>query len=691
MAFKYLEDKKIFIIETDNTAYSFGYHKDGHCKFLYFGEKLYDFKDYPDLSEYTDRSWWLWDEEHSLRGGANFNEPLLKISFENNERDIFTEYKSHSIKENTLSVVTEDRAHKTEITFIYKVFPECDIISKSVKVKNYSDNTIIIEDLKSGIFFIPVKNDPLKFTYFSGLWAHETVKSSEFLSDGKKILESRTGQTSVYFNPFFTADPGNTTEDYGEVWFGALAWSGNWKITLHKQKYEMFSVSAGMNDFDSEFVLNPGEEIISPEFFIGYSSSGYEKVTHNLHDLQKKYFLKSYKAIRPVLYNSWEATYFDVNYENQSKLAEIASEIGAEIFVTDDGWFGKRNSDRSGLGDWYVNPDKFPEGLTPLINKVKSLGMEFGLWVEPEMVNPDSELYKNHPDWIYRFSGNEPTLWRNQYILNIAKPEVKKYIIDFMEKLLSENDIRYIKWDMNRPILESGNNYGGINTKSVWKDHVDSLYEIWEYLTEKYKNVFFESCSGGGGRADLGILKYADHFWTSDNTDPFDRQFIQNGFSEIYQTKTMYCWVTDWNGRDTYPLSYRFAVSMMGSLGIGMDLFKLSDDEKEISKKYISLYKSIRDVVQNGKLYRIKDPNYDAYTVNEYLYADKIVIIGVRNHKKMSSFEIPHIKLRGLEDNSFYYIEDYNITLSGKALMARGINIPLKKPFDSAVIKIKKV
>ena len=403
--------------------------------------------------------------------------------------------------------------------------------------------------------------------------------------------------------------------------------------------------------------------------------------------------------------------YFQCERRKSKKLAEKASQIGVELFVVDDGWFGQRNNDKAGLGDWYVNPEKFPNGLKPLIDFVKSLGMDFGIWVEPEMVNPDSDLYRKHPDWVIHFPNRPRTEQRNQLILNLARDDVKEYIKEFMDKLLTENNIDFVKWDMNRHIFESGwPEVKPTKQREIWVRYVWNLYDIWNYLREKHPHVTFESCSSGGGRIDLGILKYADQVWTSDNTDPFDRLEIQEGFSYAYAPKIMMGWVTDWGGKDKYSLEYRFHSSMIGSLGIGADLNKFTDNDIAIATKQVQLYKEIREIVQEGNQYRLSSVNKERYFAVQYLTKDKNegVIIYLRNPRRFGLFDRVNIKLKGLEDNYLYGIyegikdeEKEIIQLTGKACKERGFIIEDsyqdffyhgKAPlFHSRVLKIKRI
>jgi len=414
-----------------------------------------------------------------------------------------------------------------------------------------------------------------------------------------------------------------------------------------------------------------------------------------LHNLERSI---STGRVRPVLYNSWEATGFNVNEEGQEKLADQAAKLGVELFVVDDGWFGKRNTDNAGLGDWTVNPQKFPNGLKPLIDHVKSLGMDFGLWFEPEMVNRDSDLYRAHPDWVMNFTGRPRSELRNQLVLNLARPEVRDYVFGFLDRMTTENDIRYIKWDMNRVFAEPGWPEMPVDEqKELWARYVWNYYDIMKRLRAKHPRLEIESCSGGGGRIDLGVLPYVDEFWTSDNTEAFDRLRIQEGFSEVYAAKFMSAWVTDvpnMNGRST-PLQYRFLVAMQGALGIGSNLNQFSEADSALARKMIALDKRIRETVQLGDLYRLLLPDENDTASNEYVSKDgKEAVVFAFRHSQEYNTDAPTLQLRGLDPRAVYRVETLDgktSELSGAYLMQSGISVRLRGDFDSTVVMVHRI
>ena len=425
-----------------------------------------------------------------------------------------------------------------------------------------------------------------------------------------------------------------------------------------------------------------------------YSNRGFGGISRNWHSYQREHILPAAaNAVRPVLYNSWEATAFAVNERNQMELAEQAAALGIEIFVVDDGWFGTRNNNYAGLGDWTVNPEKFPRGLNPLIAHVNALGMRFGLWIEPEMVNRDSDLYREHPDWVYHFHHRSRTEGRNQLMLNLARDDVRDWMLATLDDLLSTQNIEFIKWDLNRAISEPGwPAEAGNNPQRVWLDHVRNLYWVLDELRRRHPNVAFESCAGGGGRVDLGILSRVEQVWTSDNTDAFDRLRIQEGFSYAYVPRAMMCWVTDCpnflTGR-TVPLRYRFHVAMAGSLGIGGNLSHWTTLELEEARNFIATYKRIRPTIQNGLLYRLRSPRVGNVTASQYVAPDgSEVVVFAWGHSQQFGASQEVLLLCDLAEEAYYVDAVSGTTYSGSYLMRKGLHVKLAGDFDSCMVHL---
>jgi len=696
---QYLSEKKVFLLTTKQSSYAMGVSPNGELQHLYWAGPLWradDLKaaaDKRDISSFDPHEM-LEAEEYPGWGGPRYYETALKITRADGDRDLVLHYVSHKIDGDRLEITLRDIRDDIEAQLSYRVYPEFGIISRSSRIVNNSKQAITVESAQSATWNLP-EGDGYRLSYLTGRWAAETQLNHEPIHEGMKVLESRLGHTGHNMNPWFAIDEGKADEEHGRVWFGALAWSGNWRITVEQTPYQQVRVTGGFNTFDFAWPLKTGEALETPEFYGGFSVHGFGGASRMLHDLERTI---SKGRVRPVLYNSWEATEFNVNEAGQETLADKAAKLGVELFVVDDGWFGKRNKDNAGLGDWTVNQQKFPNGLKPLIDHVKSLGMDFGLWFEPEMVNPDSDLYRAHPDWVMNFPDRPRSELRNQLVLNLARPEVRDYVFGFLDKMTSENDIRYIKWDMNRVFAEPGwPEMPADEQKELWARYVWNYYDILKRLREKHPRLEIESCSGGGGRIDLGVLPYVEEFWTSDNTEAFDRLRIQEGFSEAYAAKFMSAWVTDvpnMNGRST-PLQYRFLVAMQGALGIGSNLNKFSEADSALAAKMIALDKRIRETVQLGDLYRLLLPDENDTSSNEYVSKDgKEAVVFAFRHSQEYNTPAPTIRLRGLDTRAVYRMETLEGSTSeasGAYLMQNGISVRLRGDFDSTLVMLHRM
>jgi alpha-galactosidase len=707
-AIHYAPERKIWLLNTAHSSYAIGVSPEGQLQSLYWGGPLWRLDDIAAAGQHRDLSSFdphqmLENEEYAGWGGPRFYEAALKIMRANGNRDLVLRYQSHHLAQNDLDIVTKDIRDDIEVTLHYRVYPEEGIIRRHSTIRNRTKEPVTVESAQSATWYLP-PGDGYHLSYLSGRWAAETQINREPIHEGMKVIESRLGHTGHNFNPWFAVDGGEADEEHGSVWFGALAWSGNWRISVEQTPYQQVRVTGGLNTFDFSYPLKPGEALDTPEFYGGFSANGFGEASRLLHDLERT-DIEPHGAkarVRPVLYNSWEATEFNVNEQGQKALAEKAAKLGVELFVMDDGWFGKRNTDRAGLGDWFVNKDKFPNGLNPLIDYVNKLGMDFGLWVEPEMVNPDSDLYRAHPDWVMNFPGRPRSELRNQLVLNLARPEVRDYIYSVLDKLASDYKIKYFKWDMNRIFSEPGwPEESPAEQRKLWVQYVRNLYDIIDRLRAKHPNLEIESCSGGGGRVDLEILKRVEEVWPSDNTEAFDRLRIQEGFSQAYAAKFMSAWVTDvpnMNGRST-PLKYRFLVAMQGALGIGANLNKWMDDDTKLATDMVALDKRIRNTVQEGSLYRLLSPRTSGVTANQYLSKDgKEGVLFAFRHSQQYRTEVPPIGLQGLDPRGVYKLESIDGKLankqsemSGAYLAQYGLQLKLAGDYDSTAVLLHRV
>jgi len=668
---RYDEGSRVFRLDGGNVTYAFGVNARGELQQLYWGGRLAATDRVPAAvpkreAASFDSSYTTTPQEYAGWGAGLFVEPALKVTFTDGNRDLVLHYDHHESATDGFNVVLKDIKRNVFVTLHYAIDPASGILSRSATIENKAEQPITIEQAAAAAWSVPAGHYTLD--YLTGRWGGEWTLTQEKLSPGERVIESRRGSTSHQANPWFAIEADRPDENAGEVWFGALAWSGSWRITVEQDQLDAIRVTGGFNPFDFGYVLKPGEKLETPVFYGGYSAHGLGGASRLLHHYEIAHVLPrrigdgedAAPKPRPVIYNSWEATEMNVSEEGQIALAEKAASLGVDRFVMDDGWFGQRKTDHAGLGDWYVNPQKFPHGLKPLIDKVHSLKMDFGLWVEPEMVNPDSDLYRAHPDWVLSFPGRPRSEARNQLVLNLARQDVRDYVLGFLDKLLNENDIAFLKWDYNRNWSEPGWDQLPPNEqKEVYVAFVRNLYWVLGELKKRHPKVEIESCSGGGGRVDLGILQYADEVWPSDNTDPFDRLTQQDGFTYAYTPQIMMAWVTDsphWGNKRSTSLEYRMLSSMQGSLGIGANITKFTDQEMGTAKRLIAAYHQVQKTIVQGDLYRLISPrNGSEFSATQTVNKDKSQsVVFAFIHSTQEGRGFPILKLKGLDPKADY-------------------------------------
>ncbi len=698
-----------WILETRSTAYALGINASGALVHRYWGPRLPYPSDYPSARDpgewcsfYGRRELAL--EEYPAYAGATYREPCLKASFADGVRDAVLEFRHFQVEGDVLQIVLEDAHYPLRVTLHYRVLEDLDLLERWVTAENLGTDPIRLERIFSAQWHLPALED-YRLSHLGGRWFEEFQLFQEPLTHGVKVLESRRLTSGHQNYPWFALDrmAAPALEEGGELWFGALAWSGNWKATFERTEFGSTRASIGLNDWDFALLLGADESFVAPKSVAGYSSTGFGGASRALHRLVRSH-LPHGSAPHKVLYNSWEATGFEVSEAGQSELAEIAASLGVELFVMDDGWFQSRDSDTAGLGDWWPDGRKFTHGLEPLISQVNALGMDFGLWVEPEMVSPDSDLYRAHPDWAIHFPTRARTEMRNQLILNLARKEVQNHLIAVLDGLLSSFNVSFIKWDMNRNASEPG--WDSVQEpRALWVRYVEGVYRVWDTLRERHPNVTFQSCSGGGGRSDLAMLTRADQVWPSDNTEPSTRLRIQHGASYVLPACTLEAWVTDMQAeqmppfgqgnsvlrRGKMPLEFRFHVSMCGTLGIGANLLRWDESERKQARELIAQYKAIRHIVQNGELYRLRSPLESAFSALEYLSHGRTegVLFAFRTFLSEPVI-LPPLRLAGLEPNALYKVDGLEGLMSGAALMTVGISLELKD-FSSVLRRFYRV
>ncbi len=627
-----------------------------------------------------------------VHGFGDFRQPSLKIAHANNELTQFKLTSSeilHGAKEatglpnphstedaETLVLTLEDKVASLELKLYYTAYADCSTISTHAEVRNLSDKAVVINRVLSTMLDVPAS--AYDVVTLQGAYAREKTVRRQKVEQGIFTVASNRGASGHSHTPAMILCDHTATEDAGQALALQLLYSGNFQAFVQKNQLNEVRLGIGINDDNFAWQLSAGDSFETPVALITFSNHGLGKLTQESQlFIQDHIMPKQFAhAERPILINNWEATYFNFKKEKLLDLADEASKLGIELFVLDDGWFGNRFDDNRALGDWVVNEEKLGGPLNDLIAEVHAKGLKFGLWFEPEMISVDSDLYRAHPDWAIQAEGRGHTYSRNQLVLNLANPDVVAYIKAAIDKILTENTIDYVKWDYNRNITNIGNGDTYLATQMQSHDYMLGLYDLVSYLTEKHSNILFESCSGGGGRNDLGMMRYFPQVWASDNTDAISRLPIQYGSSYLHPTISMGSHVSaspnHQMGRTT-PIETRGNVSMMGNLGYELDLTSLPESDKEVIAAQVAHYKDIRPVVQFGKQYRLINPEAGSNEAAvQFVYEDKVVVTYVRTLSTIETIETT-LKLKGLEEEALYCLQGTDQVYSGAELMYAGL------------------
>lgn len=728
MAIVYDASSKTFNLSTSKTSYVLKVLDSNHVAHVYWGKKIkaknLDYvlrsKNWGSFLTNTDNiddfMLEMTPQEYPGYGSTDLRTPAVELQFSDGTSATDFRYESHNIyagknKLNNLPatyVEDENEAMTLELTLVdslknvklilsYSVFEEFDAIARSVKIINESNEDVNINRVLSAN--VDFRDSDYELLQLSGAWARERHIIRKEIRSGSQSIESRRGSSSHAQNPFMALVRKDTTEQHGEVYGFSLIYSGNFLANVEVDMYENARAQIGINPFDFTWLLKSKEEFTAPEAVLVYSNEGLTGMSHIYNCLYGKRLCKGkYRdEVRPILINNWEATYFDFNETKIKEIAREATNLGMELFVLDDGWFGKRDDDNSSLGDWFVNEEKLKGGLNKLATEINEMGLQFGLWFEPEMVSPISELYKEHPDWCIHIPGRNRSEARRQLILDYSREDVCNYIIEKISEVLSSAPISYVKWDMNRNMSEIGSAKLPANRqREVAHRYILGLYKVLEEITTRFPDVLFESCSGGGGRFDPGMLYYMPQTWTSDNTDAIERLKIQFGTSMVYPNASIGCHVSAVPNHQVdriTPIETRGVVAMSGNFGYELDITKLPESEKEIIKEQVKLYKEIRETIQFGKCYRLSSPfeNNDIAWMFISKDCEEIIVSFVRTLAKPNSKFIS-LKLVGLDESSKYEILGENIIVGGDELMNIGLNVPeLKGDYQAKMWRLKKV
>lgn len=727
MSIIYQENEKSFLLQSKASTYIFKVTKDKYLEHIYYGNKIENpvisalhkstgrasFSANPD--EDGAFSLDVMPSEYPAYGNTDLRMPAYQVELENGSRITDLTYQSYVIEKGkpklvglpsitasgdeaeTLSITLVDELIHLKVILSYSVFENENVIIRSAKLINEGNTKLkLLRALSMGIDFDHYDYEILSL---SGSWARERHVVKRPLEHGTRSIESRRGASGHSENPFIALMGKNATENCGEVYGFSLVYSGNFLASAEVDQYNTTRIVMGINPFDFSWLLQPREEFITPEVVMVYSKDGLGEMSRTYHRVYRNNLMKSKfkNSERPIVINNWEATYFDFTEDKIKAIAKQASELGIEMMVLDDGWFGKRDNDNSSLGDWFVHKDKLPNGLKGLTDEVNSYGMEFGLWFEPEMISPDSDLYRAHPDWCLHVPDRHRSTARNQLVLDYSRTDVREAVLDMLSNILSSANISYVKWDMNRNITEVGSALiAPERQQEIAHRYILGVYEVMDIITDRFPEILFESCSGGGGRFDPGILYYMPQNWTSDDTDSVERLKIQYGTSIVYPVCAMTAHVSavpnHQTGRIT-SLGFRHNVAMSGNFGYELDVTKFSSEERSKIKEQVSLYKSIRKLVQFGELYRIQSPFEGNYTSFLYVSEDKKeAVLFINKIMIVPNRALFRIRLEGLKAEYNYRLDSSEVVLSGAQLMNYGINEPNELgwgDFNGKMIKLK--
>lgn len=698
-------------VETKNNALVFQTDANKNVGIIYMGSKLADKQEYGQVtaayrqtSDYSGVA----NSPYSTAGGRNIFEPALSVTHADGNNSLDLQYVRHETKQldnNTslLSIYLKDPVYNFEVTLFCKTWFNEDVTEQWSEIRHHEKGTVTLHKYASAGLYLRANSYWLR--QYHGDWAREMQPEEAKLTHGIKTLDSKLGTRANLFQPsiFMISLDQPATEDAGTVLYGAVEWSGNFRVDLELDNRDNLRILAGINNYASPYALQPGEVFTTPAFLSVLSTKGKGEASRKLHSWARNYKLLDGKGSRLTLLNNWEATYFDFNEEKLKALLKDTKKLGVDLFLLDDGWFANkypRNDDHAGLGDWQENKKKLPNGITTLVQEAQANGVKFGIWVEPEMVNPKSELYEKHPDWVVKQPNRPEHYFRNQLVLDLSNPAVQDFVFGVVDGLFTKNPtLAYIKWDCNAIIYNAHAAKLG-NQSHFYLQYVQGLYTVLKRLRAKYPTVPMMLCSGGGGRVDYAALQYFTEFWPSDNTDPLERVFMQWDYSYFYPSVSMSAHVTDWGKQ---PIKYRTDVAMMGKLGFDIVVSHLNEKDLRFCQDALKNYETLKPVIWQGNQYRLQSPHDHA--VAAILYLNEQQNIGVIfNYLVSNRYEagsILPIRLKGLDPRKQYRLRELNLypgttssidsskTYSGEFLMTVGYNPDVKASRASVVLEIK--
>ena len=728
MAIIYDEKQRIFGLHAKNSTYLIGLADEcGYVGHIYYGKKMEDISGgyllrageppfVPSTNKREKGSFLnAFPTENPTSGLGDYRIPCLKVRTAGGFSGCELHYKSHKIYEGkpaleglpasfgskeecqTLDLICEDPCLGLEVTLRYTVFEDTNVITRSLLVANHSGEELFLDRVLSAC--IDMDDEGFRMLTLNGSWARERHICIEPLRSGHQGVSSFRGESSHQEHPFMALLGKNTCQESGEVYAMHFVYSGNFLAQTEKDQFHTVRMVMGIHPEGFCWKLASGETFTAPEVVMVYTDKGLDDMTHTYHDFYRNHLIRSkyLHSKRPILINNWEATYFDFDSDKLLSIAREAKKDGIEMLVMDDGWFGHRNNDDSSLGDWHVNEEKIRGGLSKLVRDVKEIGLKFGIWFEPEMISPDSDLYRDHPDWAIQIPGREPVESRSQYVLDLSRPEVEGYAYESVAKILRSAHIDYVKWDMNRQLSDIGSAYLGKDRQGeLYHRYVLALYRMQEHLVTEFPDLILENCSGGGARFDPGMLYYSPQIWCSDDTDAVERLIIQEGTELLYPLSTMGAHVSDCpnhtTGRVT-PFKTRGDVALAGTFGYELDITKISEEERRQIPEQVKLYHKYNDLVREGDYSRLasyrENHLYDCWQVTAKDKTEALVTyVQVLAQPNVRS---RRIRLKDLDPKTKYHMEGAKEACSGEMLMNGGLLLPpMQGDFQSKLIHIVK-
>ncbi len=709
-------ERNIIRIATDNTDLVLEVGPNKRVYQTYLGPKLMFESDMQNLSwsqhaasdgSVTTRGW----ETYSTSGNEDFFEPALGITHADGNMTTYLYYVDSSQEEvpggTHTRINLRDDQYPVNVTLNYVAYPKENVIKTWTEISHQEKKPITMSQYASAMLYF--NESQYWLTEFSSDWAKEAQMSSQQLQFGKKVIDTKLGsRAAMHTHPFFEVGlNGPVKEHSGEVLMGTLGWTGNFRFTFEVDNVGNLRVIPGINPYASVYELKADEVFTTPEFIFTLSYDGASQGSRNLHDWARKYELKDGDGSRLTLLNNWENTAFDFNQDILAELMKEAKHLGVDMFLLDDGWFGNkypRKDDHAGLGDWEVTRDKLPGGIAALVKSANDAGVKFGIWIEPEMVNPKSEFYEKHPDWVIKQPNRDTYYYRNQLVLDLSNPKVQDYVFGVVDNILTENpDVAYFKWDCNSPITNIYSPYAKDNQGQLYVNHVRGIYNVLKRIKDKYPNVPMMLCSGGGARCDYEALKYFTEFWCSDNTDPIERIYIQWGFSQFFPAKAMAAHVTSWNKNTS--VKFRTDVAAMCKLGFDIGLKELSADELAYCQQAVANWKRLQPAVMDGDQYRLVSPYETNHAAVEYVDKSKtMAVLFAYDLSPRFQEKLQAVKLQGLQPDKKYLVEEINLMpgtesefaqnrkiYSGNYLMKVGLDVFTFKHNQSRVIELKAI